>query len=355
VTKPRRTASGTWRVQWFDHAGKRRSATFATEGAAKVALRRALSERDDVRSGRITPKAVTTVREAAAQWLPTRPPGRRADNERHLRVHILPALGDVTLAKVDARKVQQFTRHLENLKTARKGERVGKPLAPSSIANVLTTLRKLLRDCGHHVAMSYKVPTSDYGWIRTPEEVARFLDACEPPWFRVACALALHAGLRKGEIGGLRVDAVNLRERYIRIDRSYSATTKGKRVRYVPLSQQLAAIIAPWITSYPHNLVISVGGEPLTRHGLDLAKRCARACKRAKIPRVTFHQLRHTYASHLAQRVSLPVVGAMLGHQDPKTTARYAHLDTESLARDERLHLTYAAEATKVLPPKDEP
>jgi integrase len=337
MTKPRRTKSGTWRVQWFDHAGKRRSATFATEGAAKVALRRALSERDDVRSGRITPKAVTTVREAAAQWLPTRPPGRRADNERHLRVHILPALGDVTLAKVDARKVAQFTRHLENLKTARKGEKTGKPLAPSSIANVLTTLRKLLRDCGHVVPMPYKVPTSDYGWIRTPEEVARFLDACEPTWFR-----------------GLRVDAVNLRERYIRIDRSYDATTKGKRVRYVPLSQQLADILArdSAVSRVVSNtaLLVTADGQPLTRHGLDLAKRCARACKRAGIPRVTFHQLRHTYASHLAQRVSLPVVGAMLGHQDPKTTARYAHLDTESLARDERLHLTYAAEATKVLP-----
>jgi hypothetical protein len=36
------------------------------------------------------------------------------------------------------------------------------------------------------------------------------------------------------------------------------------------------------------------------------------------------------------------IVGAVLGHADPKTTARYAHVDTASLARDPRLHLTFA-------------
>ena len=52
--------------------------------------------------------------------------------------------------------------------------------------------------------------------------------------------------------------------------------------------------------------------------------------------------LRHTCASHLAQRVALPVAGAVLGHAGPKTTARYAHVDTAALALDPRLHLTFA-------------
>ena len=47
-----------------------------------------------------------------------------------------------------------------------------------------------------------------------------------------------------------------------------------------------------------------------------------------RVEPVTFHQLRHTYTSHLAQRVALSIVGAVLGHADPKTTARYAHVDT---------------------------
>jgi hypothetical protein len=65
---------------------------------------------------------------------------------------------------------------------------------------------------------------------------------------------------------------------------------------------------------------------------------------------VKFHELRDTYASHLAERVSLPIVAAVLGHADVKTTTRYAHIDTTSLARDPRLHLTFAAPGGKVLP-----
>ena len=44
-------------------------------------------------------------------------------------------------------------------------------------------------------------------------------------------------------------------------------------------------------------------------------------------PTVRLHDLRHTYASILASRgQSLPVIGALLGHTQPQTTARYAHL-----------------------------
>jgi site-specific recombinase XerD len=42
---------------------------------------------------------------------------------------------------------------------------------------------------------------------------------------------------------------------------------------------------------------------------------------------VKLHDLRHSHASLLiAQGISLPIIGAMLGHSEPKTTARYAHL-----------------------------
>ena len=64
---------------------------------------------------------------------------------------------------------------------------------------------------------------------------------------------------------------------------------------------------------------------------------------------MTFHQLRHTAASHLAQRVPLPVVGAVLGHASPLTTQRYAHLDTESLARSPKLHLDFSAPAGEIV------
>ena len=106
--------------------------------------------------------------------------------------------------------------------------------------------------------------------------------------------------------------------------------------------------LRPWLLRHPGALVVTADGEALT--GDDKLDWRARAtCRRAGIAEVTFHQLRHTAASHLAQRVPLPLVGAVLGHADPKTTARYAHLDTESVARDARLHLTFAAPSGIVL------
>ncbi len=63
-----------------------------------------------------------------------------------------------------------------------------------------------------------------------------------------------------------------------------------------------------------------------------LKKFWASTCKTAKIDGVRIHDLRHTYASVLASAgQSLPVIGALLGHSNPQTTARYAHLFDDPL------------------------
>jgi integrase len=131
------------------------------------------------------------------------------------------------------------------------------------------------------------------------------------------------------------------------VDRSYEGPTKSKHVRWVPFPAELASLLRPWLLAHPGPLVVTVDGQPITPE-TDLARRTQRACKRSGVERCHYHQLRHTSASHLAQRVPLPLVGAVLGHADPKTTARYAHLDSESVARDPRLHLTFKALAASV-------
>jgi integrase len=65
---------------------------------------------------------------------------------------------------------------------------------------------------------------------------------------------------------------------------------------------------------------------------VEIKSSWAALCKAARIEGIRLHDLRHTYASVLASAgLSLPVIGALLGHTQPGTTARYAHLSDDPL------------------------
>jgi integrase len=60
---------------------------------------------------------------------------------------------------------------------------------------------------------------------------------------------------------------------------------------------------------------------------IELKDHWARLCKAAGIAGLRIHDLRHSFASQLVSGgASLPLIGALLGHSNPTTTARYAHL-----------------------------
>jgi integrase len=71
-----------------------------------------------------------------------------------------------------------------------------------------------------------------------------------------------------------------------------------------------------------------VPGEPLK----EIRGFWANVCREAVLDDFRIHDLRHTYASILASAgLSLPVIGALLGHTQPNTTARYSHLFDDPL------------------------
>jgi integrase len=68
-------------------------------------------------------------------------------------------------------------------------------------------------------------------------------------------------------------------------------------------------------------------GRDGTRSVSDIKKSWAAVCRAAGIENARLHDLRHTAASVLVSSgASLPLVGAILGHSNPTTTARYSHL-----------------------------
>jgi integrase len=70
----------------------------------------------------------------------------------------------------------------------------------------------------------------------------------------------------------------------------------------------------------------------MPRHDLNRPWRAV--TKQANLVGVRLHDLRHTYASFGAGGgLGLPIIGRLLGHAQPATTARYAHLDSDPLRR----------------------
>jgi len=144
--------------------------------------------------------------------------------------------------------------------------------------------------------------------------------------------VAAYTGLRRGELVVLRWRDVRWSERVLVVERALSdtveRTTKGRRVRYVPLADQSLAALdrlsqRPNFTAAEDYVFCSVVGDRLDPSALR--RRYIGARDAAGLPALRFHDLRHT-AGTLLTRVLDPVtVKDLLGHADLKTTERYLH------------------------------
>lgn len=312
---------------------------------------------DDVKTGRVASSLASAPRlkDVVPGWLAGRSPDRRSDDRGRLETHVLPYFGEWRLDTITEMAIDAFIRDLEEKPARRHGQKsTDAKLAPNTIKNVLIVLRKLLGDHGYRVSVSYKVGERAAPWLDSPADVEAFLDECRPRWFRMAAYLACYAGLRKGEIAGLLWDRIDWQRRFMLIDRSYTKPTKGKKLRPVPLPDELAEELKLWRKHRTHGtpLVVTVGGESITEE-TDVARPTRRACRRAGVREVNFHQLRHTAASHWAQKLSLAKVGVLLGHEDPRTTQRYAHVDPKALVQDPDAHLSYRSDDDETSTPPD--
>jgi integrase len=144
--------------------------------------------------------------------------------------------------------------------------------------------------------------------------------------------VAAYTGLRRGELVALRWRDVRWPERVLVVERALSAnvegTTKGRRVRYVPLGDQALGALdrlsqRPNFTSDDDYVFAGLAGDRLDPSAIR--RRYIAARDATGLPPLRFHDLRHT-AGTLLTRVLDPVtVRDVLGHADLKTTERYLH------------------------------
>jgi integrase len=136
--------------------------------------------------------------------------------------------------------------------------------------------------------------------------------------------LLLLTGARAGEVLGMRWDELDLGKG---IWSKPAATTKQKADHVVPLSAPARQLLAEIRARQTSAGVYVFPGKGKAGHMVAIERAWAAIRKRAGITGLRMHDLRHSFASQLASPgASLPLIGALLGHSDPTTTHRYAHL-----------------------------
>jgi len=150
----------------------------------------------------------------------------------------------------------------------------------------------------------------------TPNEEAR-LFAVLPSHYKPFCTLALHTGLRLGELRHQAWRDIDLPGGTLTVTRP-----KSGKAETIPLNATARAVLASLERTSP--VVFPTLPKKLT----DLFIRYA---MKAKLTDVTFHCLRDTYISRLAPHVSTPTLMALARHRDYRTTRRYVQVDGKYL------------------------
>ena len=152
----------------------------------------------------------------------------------------------------------------------------------------------------------------------TVEECQTLIDCCTLH-LKPIVTVALHTGMRRGEILGLKWEQVDLNHGFILLD-----TTKNGERREIPINGTLRKMFK----NMPHSVesvhvFTDKDGNPYK----SVKRRFSTALKKAGILDFRFHDLRHTFASHLIMAgIDLTSVKELLGHKSLKMTLRYAHL-----------------------------
>ena len=214
-------------------------------------------------------------------------------------------------------------------------DRTAEQYAPQTIVHYLKFLRHIFRwAIGRGVIekspyANVKFPTVRAGktGFLSIEEEARLCQAIGQPydaWVR----LAILTGLRKSEQFGLRWADIDLDRGLITLPH-----TKAGTVQYVHLMKEAKAILSSLI---PGNTSVWVFPSENPETHLDPDNFYGRvyipALKDAKLEGVTWHTLRHTFASRLAMNGHAPsTIAALLRHSGTDLVARYAHLSPTHL------------------------
>lgn len=326
---------------------------FETKKAADDAMRKDIALLD---AGEVDHASIT-LEEYLHEWLGTvgnlRAP-RTSETYRYtIERWIIPQLGDVKLSKLDHRKIERMYRSI-----AAEG------IAPSSVHRVHRVLRAALNRAVKRGLLSKSpmdqvdAPSNkiDRRETLSPDHAVRLLAYFDDrsPMMRMAAYLAIYTGMRRGELCGLTWGDVDWAHGVLRVIQSrqrrdgkdlVGGTKTAGSTRPIVVDDAVMSEVKKWRSFHEHHAqsrgLSLLSSDYVLRH-LDgtvpdpatLSKDLLKAVRALELPRISFHDLRHTHATLLLQaNVPLKVVSERLGHASIGTTANvYAHV-TENMQR----------------------
>jgi len=282
---------------------------------------------------------------------------------------------DGTSAYHRVRTIEALKAQLRSVPGVKAGRGSGKPLSDRSLAKLLTLLGTVFRFAqrqelmdGNPAALVRKPKAvSHQPYLLDGAEIQRLREALDVPWQRLPVELTITTGLRSGELRALTWDNIDLEGSRLHVAQSMTrrgeagATKSETSVRTVPLPGYLVPDLKRWRLACPlARAGYMFPGEPnapgeraaiqadvLLRHILR------RALRKAGLPELRFHDLRHMAASFMVE-AGVPISRAqeILGHASERTTLRvYAH----TLRRQHDDTADKIARLAGLSPPTDEP
>jgi integrase len=307
-----------------------KSKTFRTDREAKTWEKKFLYEID---TGLVTKESLKrrklsdAIKKYIEQVLPQKP-----KNARNVTQHLRwwdEQIGGLELSEVGPAALAECRdRLLSEIGFA------GKVRSANTVIRYIASIGIVLEYCvkewmwmNQNPIRSIKKPKAGHGKTRIfdHDEIQRVRSLCETSgssYLLSIFTLGLHTGMRKGEILSLRLKNIDFKNRELNLP-----TSKNGEPRDIPMTGEVFNILSRLVGNGQtdrNGLLFPSPNDP--QKPVNLQSAWERVLCKAGIADATFHTLRHTACSFLAQLGISPVlISRIVGHKDSRTTDRYTH------------------------------